>query len=290
MSAPTEHMFFRRVRLVSHGPHFSLELRPGIHSVVVESDEAAQAFVSSAAGISLPSRGTIRIGRRSPGDAPDLRGRIGSLLPNEPPLLRKKSVRDHVEYVLAIRRELSIASAQGVEGVPLIEGLLNRPPESLSATERRKIALGLALALEKPVALILFDPLSGLDDDESTEVLDLTRDEERASTITLFVTPSERLGARLSDRVHHLFPRRAPGVDTTYFLVRSERPRELAGYLAAIPEILGTRLQPHIEGQLVVEAADEASGALAITDVVCRSGVDVFEMRKIAKTTGVLES
>lgn len=290
MNSPTDHMFFRRVRLLSHGPYFSLELRPGTHSVVVESDDVAQAFVAAAAGISVPSRGSVRVGSRAPSDAPQLRGRIGSVLPNEPPLLPGGTVRAHVEHVLSLRQELSISSAKDAEDVPLIAPLLERSGESLDSGDRRRIALGLALALEAPIALVLSEPLEGLDDSESDMVLDILGRQRPTSTITIFVTPSERAGARLSDRIHYLFPRPARDEGSAYFLVRSERPRELAGYLAAIPEILGSRIHPLIDGELIVEAVDEVSGASAITDVVCRSGVEVFEMRKIIRTTGALAS
>lgn len=286
MSTASAHLFFRRVRLLARGPHFSLELGSGAHAVVVGSLEEAQAFVASAIGIEEPQRGRVAYGRTRPGHSPSLRSQLGSLLPNEPALHRGGSTQDHVEHVLALRKQLGVPGAQTAADVPLVAKLLARPARDLPPNERRRVALGLALALERPVALVLHDPLSGLSDEETELVSQHLKAHAESPIPVVCTTFTERSGRRITERVHQVAEPSERTTDSAHFLVRAERPREIAALLSQSPDIVALRIHPEIEGELSIEAVDESAGAEIITRVVCQSGVEVFEMRRVSRTVG----
>jgi hypothetical protein len=197
-------------------------------------------------------------------------------------------VRDHVKHVLTLRSALGVASLADPDEVPFVGALLDAPPTTLGPLQRRRVALGLALALKHPIGLLLSDPLADLSDDEADDFLKMLSDYEKLGTTIVCIVPSHRAAARLTTKIHHTTPHMHQDRAGAFFLLRSERPRELAGLLSADPHIISTRVHPEIPGELSVEAIDEESGATAITSAVCRAGVEVFEMRQTSRVSGGL--
>lgn len=79
--------------------------------------------------------------------------------------------------------------------------LLKRHPVGLSGGEAQRIALARALAVE-PAALLLDEPLNGLDEEKHGEMCALlARVKERTSTTILHVTHSRSEAQRLADIV-----------------------------------------------------------------------------------------
>lgn len=288
-AAPTvtprgSHLFFRRVKLTTASRYFSLELRPALHAIVLEGEADSQKFIESACGMSFPARGRVTYGRTSPGKSPSLRRNIGSLLPWEPPLLRTPTVRDHVAHVLSLRKELGAESLSDPNEVPFVKDLLDASPQDLNVHDRRRIAFGLALSLTRPIALLLYDPLAAASDDEIPLVLSHLHQQEEAGATIACVVPSRRAAALLTTRIHSILSEVPKSESGAHFLLRSERPRELASLLSTDPCIIATRVHPEISGELSIEATSEEEGARAITSAVARCGVMVFEMRRTTRS------
>ncbi len=80
--------------------------------------------------------------------------------------------------------------------------LLGQSPETLSGGQQQRVAIGRALAA-RPALLLADEPTGNLDESNSDAVLTLMLDLVRESGTALFlVTHSDRIAARLSQRLH----------------------------------------------------------------------------------------
>lgn len=275
------HLFVREARFQKKSPNISLELRPGMHAVVARSEAQGDHFVRGASGILKPLRGRVFLGSEEPAKTPELRARIGSLLRREPELRDATSVRDYLARILALRLR-----ACGNEGpapdpatLPHVAELLDRPSLTLSNRERRQVALDLALSIPRPLLLVLNDPLRDLDTDLGATLLEALGTFAEEGTIVACVLPTERAAQQLSERVHRL----EPFLDEereTLFLIRSERPRDVASSLAKSRNIMSTKIRT--SGDLIVSAASEEKAAGDITQALATTQVEVFEVRRIS--------
>lgn len=293
MTGETErhlHLFVKQVRFGTKSPALSFELRPDVHAVFARSDEQGENFVRYASGMAQPTRGKILLGRTEPGRSPELRARIGSLLRNEPPLFSIKraghagTVREYLAHVLKLRHDASgTASAAGPppepQTLPYVAELLDRPVGTLNNQERRHVALGLALSIAQPLLLVLHDPLFDLTSGLAPSLLEKLAQYAKAGAIVACVVPTERAARQLSERIHPLEPsmHRDMGIR---FLIRSERPRDVAGSLARSRSIISTQIHPN--GDLIVSAASEETAAADITQALSQTQVEVFEVRRVS--------
>jgi ABC-type sulfate/molybdate transport systems ATPase subunit len=115
------------------------------------------------------------------------------------------SVRDHLAFALTIRRERSAAIRKRVTGLAKllgIEPLLERGPLGLSGGERQRVALGRALSF-RPETLLLYEPLSAVDEDSRQELYDLLRRVQTETRVTVLHVTHNTAEARLL--AHSLF-------------------------------------------------------------------------------------
>lgn len=138
------------------GP-LSFRFQSGLSVVVGDSEGALGRLVELLAGVRRARHGHALLDGRDVFDTPSARRRISSLLPSEQ-LLPAPSVRE-AERLAA---ELRDATLKGKS--PLLENGLERfaglPPERLGPSERRAVALALALGLDSADAVLLHDPFA----------------------------------------------------------------------------------------------------------------------------------
>lgn len=275
------HLFVRQARFGEKAPALSFELRPQVHAIVARTEEQGEDFVRSAAGMTQPKRGRILLGESEPYRAPELRARIGSLLRREPPLTHPGTVREYLADILALRHKAAGSSGAPPElqTVPYVAELLDRRCDTLDSRERRHVALGLALTVFEPLLLVLSDPLFDLDAAVTASLLERLGTYAENGAIVACVVPTERAARQLSERIHHLEPSlsRDPEIQ---FLIRSQRPRDVASSLSRSQNILSTQIRP--SGDLIVSATSEESAAADITGALASAQVEVFEVRRVA--------
>lgn len=107
-------------------------------------------------------------------------------VPQDGALFGHLTVRDHLGFALAVRRQpatvidnrvLELAEWLG------IGHLLHRLPAGLSGGERQRVALGRALSF-RPRVLCLDEPLSALDSETRRQMCDLLRHVQRQTGVT----------------------------------------------------------------------------------------------------------
>lgn len=280
-SARRMHLFVKHVCLARKSSALSFELRPELHAIVARSEEQGEEFVRCASGMTEPRRGKILLGEAEPCRAPALRARIGSLLRCEPPLPHAGTAREYLAHILALRHKSAGNSGPVPEpqALPYVAELLDRRADTLNNQERRAVALGLALSIAEPLLLVLHDPLSDLEGEMTSSLLERLGAYARDGVIVACVVPTERAARHLSERIHRLLP--SMNADTEIqFLIRSERPRDVASSLARSPNVLATNIRP--SGDLIVSAVSEDSVAADITRALSRAQVEVFEVRRIS--------
>lgn len=123
-------------------------------------------------------------------------------VPQDAALFSTMTVRDHLGYAMTVRRwDAARVSARAAELAELLHvgHLLERTPHGLSGGEKRRVALGRALAFY-PTTLLLDEPLNGLDDATRDTMIGLLKEVQRTSGVTLLhVTHSREDADRLAD-------------------------------------------------------------------------------------------
>jgi ABC-type sulfate/molybdate transport systems ATPase subunit len=120
--------------------------------------DTATRILAAIAGLRPPERGKITIDGVAPDSAPALRRAIGSLFATEA-ALPAGSVADGMDALLQLRGTPHTAAVECLRVVGATH-LHPRLAETLSADERRGVALALALASERPRVLALDSPLA----------------------------------------------------------------------------------------------------------------------------------
>jgi energy-coupling factor transporter ATP-binding protein EcfA2 len=257
----------------------SIAFREGTHAVMAEPEAGGVELVALAAGILSPSRGRVTFDGDDPHRTPALRRRTGSLLADEP-LLGEGLVKEAALSVLRARR--ASGSADDVLGPWDLLGFADRRVSSLSARERRAVALVLALAVTDARVLSLYEPLRvGLD---SGQVLARLSEHAARGAVVLAVTASAEDAARLSSKPLVLDAGRivgelaAPGVPLVPITlwVGTSGPRELSLALRAEPSIARVTWQEGSDSEEVgVFGEDPTAVALAVLRAAAASGAKV---------------
>jgi molybdate transport system ATP-binding protein len=169
--------------------HFSLEVSATIGARTTAlygpSGSGKTSLLEAIAGLRSPLRGQIALNGRAVFDAGGVwvppRGRRLGYVPQDDALFPHLSVRQNIFY--ASRRHDA-----PVPAVLEIGHLLDRGVKQLSGGERKRVALARAL-LSNPEVLLLDEPLSGVDVELRTRVLDyLVRVREEFPIPTIYVT------------------------------------------------------------------------------------------------------
>lgn len=157
------------------------------------------------AGLRRPAAGRVIINGEDVTNLPPGKRRLG-YVPQDGALFPTMTVRQQISFAPTLQGRSGSDIADTVNNLAAglgIVHLLDRMPSGLSGGERQRVALGRALA-SKPVALILDEPLSALDEDTRATMLDLLEDLHRQHQLTaLHVTHSRTEAERIGDKILH---------------------------------------------------------------------------------------
>jgi ABC-type sugar transport system ATPase subunit len=152
-------------------------------------------------GLRTPASGRICLGGRDVTDAPPERRGIG-YVPQDGALFPTMTVRQQIGFGLRMRGEVSVVIDQVVHGLAQEMGiahLLERKPAGLSGGEKQRVALARALSVT-PKVLLMDEPLSSLDEETQTSLMQLLKRTQRDHHVTvLHVTHSTREAEALAD-------------------------------------------------------------------------------------------
>lgn len=118
-------------------------------------------------------------------------------VPQDGALFDSMSVRNHLEFALKIRkwsRSDTELRVKELARLLQIEKLLDRRPYQLSGGERQRVALGRALSFH-PKILCLDEPLSALDDDTRSSMVELLKHVQSETGVTALHVTHNRLEA-----------------------------------------------------------------------------------------------
>jgi molybdate/tungstate transport system ATP-binding protein len=152
-------------------------------------------------GLRKPDAGRTWVGELNVTDAPpNLRG-IG-YVPQDGALFGTMTVEKQIGFGLQIRKvspEVIDKTVKDLAEEMAITHLLPRKPAGLSGGEKQRVALARALSV-RPKVLVMDEPLSSLDEDTQTSLMELLKRTQREHRITvLHVTHSSREADRLAD-------------------------------------------------------------------------------------------
>lgn len=180
-----------------HGLDLALPAGP-VGALIGAPGDGTTALSSALAGRLRPSGGTVRVNGVDPLRAPGLRSRMGVLL-DDPDLPDVGRVRD---LIVLTRRLRGGEAPRATWYEPLgLEALAPRSMTGLTRSEARTVALGLALAVPNPVALVLFDPLSEVGCESADVLRALLVERSQSGACVLVLTPSVRDATVLADDV-----------------------------------------------------------------------------------------
>ncbi len=181
-------------------------LREGV-AVVVGPPSSGKTLLLRLILRELPSTGgqILLLGRNvarlSPRKVAVLRRKVG-YLPEEPVVLRSRTVRGNLEFKL---KALGLADedaedriARALELSELVHDV-ERPASELSALETRKLALGLALVTDPPL-LLCDDPVRNLAAPEAQAMIDLLMHLQRAGIALVITTREAHVAAQIRAR------------------------------------------------------------------------------------------
>jgi multiple sugar transport system ATP-binding protein len=148
------------------------------------------------------------------------------------------SVRENIAFGLKLRRQPAALIAERVrqtaEQLQLTD-LLTRRPQELSGGERRRVALGRALARE-PRFLLLDEPLSNLDTPARSQLrAELARLHRQRPTTTIHVTHDQEEALSLGERVAVLNEGRIQQIDIPLSLYRRPANAFVGGFIGSPP-------------------------------------------------------
>jgi len=228
----------------------SLALGPGHHVVLGSPGDGASVLVELIAGLRTPARGQVRVNGEDPARAPKVRATLGTVLAHEPSFTCK-TVKSWVEQIVAVRADPR--SATELLGEMGLNGWAARAPGSLSAAERRSLAMAVALSVRAPSVLALYEPLAALPALPHKLVLDRIDAAVTAGACVVSVTASPRQASRLAPSAwvldHGRIVRQTgvpfaeklcPGT-VPDLLVRVDSPRALLARLAECADVAGLR-------------------------------------------------
>jgi ABC-2 type transport system ATP-binding protein len=262
----------------------SIELDAGLHVVLGTELDGTAELVALVAGVAAPRRGRVSVAGQDPRSTPALRRRIGALLATEelPP-----GTTVSAALGLSLRAR---ADRRGADELLASAGLPKWGPrrtDSLSTTDRRRIALALALSITDRAVLALHEPLVAAAS-ERARVREQIAERAAAGACVLATTASPRdaddLGGTLLLLERGRFVRRpgeplatelSPGTPPV-LRVRTADPRRLAAELAGDPALTRLEYSAGPESELCVHGPDPDALALAVARAARRAQVPVL--------------
>jgi molybdate/tungstate transport system ATP-binding protein len=158
-------------------------------------------ILEAVCGLRNVDSGSIILMSREVTSLPPAERGIG-FVPQDGALFSSMTVEENLGFSLAVRNRPKGVVAERVKELAELLGissLLQRRIQGLSGGEKQRVALGRALAFE-PGILCLDEPLSALDDDTKTGLVDLlARVREETGVTTLHITHSLQEARSLCD-------------------------------------------------------------------------------------------
>ena len=155
------------------------------------------------AGLELPDRGRVLIGRRDVTTTPPGDRDLAMVFQNYA-LYPHLTVRENLAFPLRMRRVPAAERGPRIRRVAELLGLgelLERHPAQLSGGQRQRVALGRALVRE-PEAFLLDEPLSNLDAALRSELRgELLRVQRQLHATMLYVTHDQVEALTMADRI-----------------------------------------------------------------------------------------
>ena len=155
------------------------------------------------AGLELPDRGRVLIGRRDVTTTPPGDRDLAMVFQNYA-LYPHLTVRENLAFPLRMRRVPAADRGPRIRRVAELLGLadlLDRHPAQLSGGQRQRVALGRALVRE-PQAFLLDEPLSNLDASLRSELrAELLRVQRQLHATMLYVTHDQVEALTMADRI-----------------------------------------------------------------------------------------
>ncbi len=273
---------------------FSLELRAGAVAVLGAPEDGTFALVEVLSGERRPARGSVLVAGADPARSPEVRRRIGCL-GHAPALPAATTVAGSV--AAALRARGSTATPREVLARAGAAGLADRSPLDLSRAEQRGAELALALAVDRPLLIVLFEPFTDVAGAATDRVLaEIARLGDVAPVVVLTSSPAD--AKRLPSALHLTRGRlaRATGgaheglgtpIASQLCVWVESGARELAAVLAAQPSVASLILSADAPGDLAVVrlgGTDARSLALALADAVVETGAKVSVVRELSPT------
>ncbi len=184
-------------RLILDG--VSLRLENGFHTVILGPNGAGKSVLLRLChGLLRPTAGRITWGGLSPSAAAARQGMVF-----QRPVLLRRSVRDNIEHVLAVkgvrRRERARRIQVALQRAGLAQ-LADRPARTLSGGEQQRLTITRAWVTE-PDVLFLDEPSSSLDPAATRAVEDLVHEVAAGGTRVIMTTHDIGQARRLADDV-----------------------------------------------------------------------------------------
>lgn len=244
-------------------------------------------LVRACAGLEPTARGQVVIDGADVRRSPELRRRIGALASVEP--------SDSGDVVGVAARALKIRGrTDDVRPVLSRWGLghaLERSIRSLDDVERRRLALALALSIEAPLLLALFEPFSAVEAGRGSELVATLEGAALDGAIVVCATSSAGVAARLARHVRQLHEGvlgqpvsldALSGVASaagTSLVVECDRARELSGALAGDPAVSGIEwAAASAPNRLRLSGADLDALSMAVVRHAVRLGTPLTSM------------
>lgn len=172
-----------------------------VWAIVHDDERALDSLLGILSGSLRPERGSVRVAGKDPSSTPAVRGRIATMYFQEPNVGLAERVTEHREQVKRVRQRAGalmgpLPAALVVPGNALLS--------ELSRSERRRLALEVALGLVEPLALLLADPLRDLDATETHALLAALAHHTERRAPCIFTCTSLESATRLTPHVVEL--------------------------------------------------------------------------------------
>ncbi len=287
-SAKTSTLSLRQARILSQTRAISLDFRPGIHALVTARKEYAQALLECLGGLRQPlgspwNRGHVRLAGSDPFGSPQLRAQLGLTLPHEPALPAAPTLQAALDPILRFRLQADPLATASPGHLVFIKDMLEESPLAMTDEQLRRVALGLALSLRAPRALLLYHPLQHLSLEETSIVLERLRHYVESGVPIVCVTPTLADAQKLSPRIQEIGNMSSPAEsEISYRICCSEPARlaELAADRPGIGHVLVPEEQPHC---LLLELTNESSATLALTALLAEAPGVIFQVEKTSR-------
>lgn len=218
--------------------HVSLEVRKGEFLCLVGPTNAGKStLLKTIAGLHRPDSGAILIQERDIGSLPPSARGLGVVFQNDA-LFPDCTGRENIAFSLkaAGRPGEKIQQRVGEIAATLrIEHLLSRRPDTFSGGERKRVAIGRAIASHSDL-LLLDEPLSGLDARLRLELrLEFRQLLRSLSQGLIYVTHDHAEAMSLADRIAVLHEGRIQQIGTPDEIYRQPVNRFVAGFFGSPP-------------------------------------------------------